>query len=444
MPFFLEFNMGKYNKYSFIRPEKSPVFYGYIVVLFGTVGVVSSIPGQTMGVSAFTESLQDALGLNSDRLSFMYLIGTLLSSFFLTRAGKWYDKYGARWIAFFATLGLAFSLLLCASSKVISDFLMSVLHFEHWLVPAVIMGFFFFLIRFSGQGVLTMVSRNMIMKWFDTKRGRVNAISSAVASITFALSPRWIFKMVEEQGWSRAWIILALILIGMSFVVLQFFRDKPEDHGLFQDGEKNTKEKTYGAEPLTARKQFTLNEAKKTRAFWMYSLMLAFNAFFVTGFTFYIISIFQEAGYTAEKGMSIFVPVSIISVSTTLIGNAISDWIKLKYILFVMIFGGILSSLGLVFLEKSIGYFFVLFGNGFMQGLFAVIISISWPRFFGRKYLGEISGKAMSMVVGASAVAPFLFSLSLTYLNTYAGIGILSLIFLVFIAVVSIKANNPQ
>lgn len=435
---------NKFNKYSFVRPEKSTLFYGYIIVLFGTIGVVLSIPGQTMGVSAFTESIQEALGLNSDRISFVYMIGTLLSSLFLTRAGKWYDKYGARWVAFFSILGLAFSLLLCASSQVISETLQNFLNLKHWLIPAVMMGFFFFLIRFSGQGVLTMVSRNMIMKWFNTRRGRVNAISSAVVSISFALSPRWIFKLVENHGWSMAWVILAFLLMVMSLVVLQFFRDKPEDHGLLQDGNKPNKEKIKGAEPVSAKKQFDLRKAKKTRAFWMYSLMLAFNAFFVTGFTFYIVSIFQEAGFTAEKGISIFVPVAIVAVSTTIIANAIADWIKLKYLLYVMIFGGILASVGLIFLSRAFGYYLVLFGNGLLGGLFAVIVSVSWPRFFGRKFLGEISGKAMSMIVSASAVAPFLFSMSLTYLKTYAGIGMLSLGFLTFIFVASTKADNPQ
>jgi hypothetical protein len=47
-----------------------------------------------------------------------------------------------------------------------------------------------------------------------------------------------------------------------------------------------------------------------------------------------------------------------------------------------------------------------------MGGLFSVLNAIAWPRLYGRKYIGTISGKAMSMIVLASALAPFLFSQS--------------------------------
>lgn len=432
------------NRLSFVKPEKSPVFYGYIIVVMGTLGVIISIPGQTIGVSAFNEPIQEALGLNSDRFSFAYMAGTLLSSLFLTRAGKLYDRFGARWVAFFSTLGLAVSLLLCASSKFVSETIQHIMHIEHWLISTIIIGLFLFLLRFSGQGVLTMASRNMIMKWFDTRRGRVNAVSSAIVAVTFSISPRWTFRLVDNYGWSKAWIYLAFILIILAFIVFQFFRDKPEDHGLLQDGGRRLNEKSNAAESLSAKRQFTLAEAKETRAFWMYSLMLSFNAFFVTGFTFQIESIFVTSGFSAERGITIFLPVSIISLTVTIIGNAIADWIKLIYLLYAMILGGIFSSLGLVFLSMGFGYYFLLFGNGLLGGIFAILVSITWPRFFGRKCLGEISGKAMSMIVMASAVAPFLFSLSLTYLKTYAGVGFLSLLFLVFVAITSVKAKNPQ
>jgi len=37
------------NKFSFVNPKKSPVFYGYVVLFVGSIGVLASIPGQTVG-----------------------------------------------------------------------------------------------------------------------------------------------------------------------------------------------------------------------------------------------------------------------------------------------------------------------------------------------------------------------------------------------------------
>lgn len=42
-----------------------------------------------------------------------------------------------------------------------------------------------------------------------------------------------------------------------------------------------------------------------------------------------------------------------------------------------------------------------------------------YPRFFGRAHLGAISGLFMTVIVVASAVGPFLFSLAESFLGAY-------------------------
>ena len=50
-------------------PRRVPFFYGWVVVAAATSGVLFSIPGQTMGVSVFTDSLLEATGLGRLALS---------------------------------------------------------------------------------------------------------------------------------------------------------------------------------------------------------------------------------------------------------------------------------------------------------------------------------------------------------------------------------------
>ncbi len=66
-------------------PSKFPFFYGWIILAAGAVGVVMSIPGQTMGVSVFTDRLIDSLKISRLNLSLAYMIGTLSSSLLLSR-----------------------------------------------------------------------------------------------------------------------------------------------------------------------------------------------------------------------------------------------------------------------------------------------------------------------------------------------------------------------
>lgn len=428
------------NKYSFVNPKKSPIFYGYIILFIGSIGILASIPGQTVGVSVFTDPVKDALGLSRNQFSNAYMIGTLLSSLLVTKAGFIFDKYGARYVAFFATIFLGFSLLLFSISVKISDFFKSILNIDSWLIPFILITILFFFIRFSGQGVLTMTSRNMVMMWFNKNRGKINSISSITVSLGFSSSPILINRLIDDNGWELSWQIIALCLFIFSFFIIQFYRNKPEDFDLKPDGINNNS-KTIEIEEV--ENNLTLIEAKKTRAFWMFALILAFNSFFITGFTFHIVSIFASQDYTKSQAIAVFLPISIIAISVSTLCNILSDYVSHKIYLYAMIFGGILASFGLLFLSSTFGIYILISGLGLLGGLFSVVNAVTWPKYFGRKYLGSITGKVMSFLVIASAIAPSLFSYCYSTFNSYSYISYLAMSFLVFLLIGSFKVVKP-
>lgn len=434
--------MSNPNRFSLVNPAKSSFFYGYVVLVIGTIGIYFSIPGQTIGVSVFTDPVKDALGLSRNQFSNSYMIGTILSSLVIGRAGIWFDKYGARYVAFFAALTLAFSLWLCSLSVEISGFTKQLLNLDSWMVPFIIMTILFFMLRFSGQGVLTMASRNMIMIWFDKNRGKVNAVSSIAISFGFSSSPLLIDYIIEGYSWEGAWQILALGLLIFSFFVLQLYKNRPEEHGLLPDGTSKAVETDIDS--LIVGKQFTLKQARGTRAFWMYGLILAFNSFFITGLTFHVVSIFASEGYPKSDAISIFLPGSVVAVTISTIFNFLSDYLRLKWYLYLMIFGGIIASIGFLYLPTPFGIPLLIIGFGIMGGFFAVLNAIVWPRFYGRNNLGAITGKIMGLLILASALAPPIFSLCFSTFGSYKLLGYLGLAFLLFLVVGSVKANNPQ
>ena len=429
------------NKFSFINPNKSPVFYGYIILVVGSIGVLASIPGQTVGVSVFTDPVKDALGLSRNQFSNAYMIGTLLSAFFVSKAGVLFDRFGARYVAFIATLMLSVSLLLCSVSVQISESVKSILNLNSWIIPFAVMCILFFFIRFSGQGVLTMASRNMIMIWFDKNRGKINSISSITVSLGFSSSPLVINYLIDNYGWERSWQILALCLLIFSFFILQLYRNRPEDFNLKPDG---LQKKVKKIKINKVEKDFTLNEAKKTRGFWMFGLALGFNSFFITGFTFHVVSIFSTQDYTKEQAIAVFIPISIVAISVSTLCNILSDYIHHKIYLFIMLAGGVLASGGLLYLSNPIGVYALMAGLGVCGGLFAVVNAVTWPRYYGRLHLGAITGKVMSFLVIASAIAPTLFSYSFTTFGSYSYISYVTLAFLAFLIFGSLKVKNPQ
>lgn len=425
------------------RVKQFPFFYGWIIMVAGTIGVLFSIPGQTMGAGAFTNHLLDALELKRDTLTIAYMIGTAASAFLLPKSGRLWDQHGARIVLSIAALTLAFFLFVGSKSPELSHVLENLLHITYSQASFVVILVVFFSIRFSGQGVLTLVSRNVTMKWFDQNRGLANGISSTFVSLGFSVAPLLLMLLIQNYSWEGAWQIIAIgLLIFVVFVII-IIRDNPEDCGLIPDG-KILPPKRKKSTNFVTRKQYSLKEARSTYTFWIYTLTLAFYSMYLTGITFHIESIFESYGYLGKDGFAIFLPTAIIAVSISLVGNVISDYVKLQYLLFIMVLGALLSIFALINLDAVYGVTLLIAGNGIMGGIFVILTAVAWPRFFGRKNLGAISGLSGAVMQFTSAFGPILFSRVFTVTGSYSWAGKFSLIYVLIIAIGAIKAINPQ
>ncbi|RJE71676.1 MFS transporter [Reichenbachiella sp. MSK19-1] len=435
------------------NPNKWPFYYGWMIIFAGTLGITMSIPGQTMGVSTFTDSLIDVMGMSRTQLSFAYMCGTVLSASMLTWVGRKYDKYGARRVALISTLGLGIVLIYLSQVDNIQSYLGG--NTSTVVMNFAIMAFGFFTLRFSGQGALTLVSRNMMMKWFEKRRGFAMGFSNVATSLTFASAPVFFEILIQRYDWDGAWMILAVITgVVFPFFVLAFFRDSPENSGLKPDGHYIESAKSK-ANRFPVVKEYSLPEAQRTIAFWVFSMMLAMQALYWTGVTFNIVSLFEHASYDRETAVSIFLPSSVIAIVVTLSVSSLSDFIKLKYLLYIMGTSACIALVGMIYLGQwhvdiwllgtiDVSLSTMILGNGIMMGLYSVILSVTWPRFYGRTHLGAISGRSITFVVLGSAIGPILFSESLAYFGNYEGAGWVCLALFFGLTIAAIWANNPQ
>jgi len=69
---------------------------------------------------------------------------------------------------------------------------------------------------------------------------------------------------------------------------------------------------------------------------------------------------------------------------------------------------------------------------------------VTWPRFFGRKYRGGISGLNRSVLVVASAIGPILFSGLRDLTGSFHAVIFLCWFFPVAVLVAALWADNPQ
>ena len=91
-------------------PAGFPVFYGWAILVASVLRVLTSIPGQTIGVSFFTDHLIAATELSRLALANAYLVGTLTSGCLLPFGGKLLDRLGARRVVVLAAVGLGITL----------------------------------------------------------------------------------------------------------------------------------------------------------------------------------------------------------------------------------------------------------------------------------------------------------------------------------------------
>ena len=392
-------------------PSRFPFFYGWVIVVVTTLGIMSSIPGQTMGVGVYTDFLIQSSQLSRMQISMAYMTGTILSSLLLPLAGRYYDLFGARIMIVFAGFGLGFSLLLFSEKSLLIQLLHSIFpNLSKLIIEIFVITVIFFLLRQFGQGIMAMVSRNTLAKWFEYRRGLVSGISGIFVAFSFSGAPLFMNIIIEDYDYSGSMVIMALIFgFGMALIGWFFFRDNPEDCGLLMDGKKITPSETTNhlTEP-----EVTLKEALQTYNFWIFLLGLCSASLIVTGLTFHISSIGALAGLTRMETYELFLPMSVISVISHFVAGWASDRMPLKYLLMVLLSGLAVGALGILNLESYWCRLMLVTGFGVQGGVWGCLTVVAWPRFYGRKHLGAISGAFMGAQVFASAIGPAVFGMS--------------------------------
>ena len=384
-----------------------------------TFGMLASIPGQTMGVGVFSEYLISKTGLNRIELSFAYMMGTILSSLILPFAGKLLDRIGGRMMILATGIGLGVSLLFFAQTVTLINSLSPVFSgfLPHSFLALLVMTLAFMLLRQFGQGIMAMVSRNVLAKWFDAKRGLVTGISGIFVSFGFSAAPLGINILINRFGFLDTILLLSATCgFGMALLGWLFFRDRPEECGLFMDGSTKAKASEHATTP---ERDSTLSDAVRSYNFWIFCLGMCSSSLIVTGFTFHIDSIAQTSGLSRTEAYSIFLPMSLVSVVSYFLSGWASDRMSLKYLLITLLASLSIGCLGMLAFETHWSRIIVIICFGVQGGLWGCLSLVTWPRFYGRKHLGAISGLFMSCQVFASAIGPPIFGASEYYTGNY-------------------------
>lgn len=376
------------------QPVSTPFYYGWVIVVIAGLSYFFSGPGQTFSNAIFIDYYIEEFGWSRSTVSGIYSAATLLAGFLIFVVGRLIDNQGIRKMA--VIISIFFAIACIFNGLVINIFMLFI---------------GFFLIRLLGQGSMTLIAQSLVPQWFIQKRGRALSLAALGAMIGSAVFPLLNVWLIDTFSWRIAWLLLGLSIL-VIFTPLAFFliRNKPEDIGLRPDGEKRLSEEEH-RKSLSADVSWTVKEARMTSTFWLLLFCVAIPALVNTGMTFHLVSIFSEKNFAPETAATVLSLMAVIGFPVTFLAGYLLDKIAVRWML-VLLFTGEIGFI-LLLLQADTLTLAILFGVvwGFISGIERVTLSVVWPNYFGRQYIGSINGIAMAVMVIGSALGPLPFGL---------------------------------
>jgi MFS family permease len=406
-----------------------PVFYGWVILVVGSLAIVMSSPGQTYVVSIFIERFIADLDLSRSLVSTLYTVGTLVGSLALPGIGRKIDRYGARVIS--VVISVLFGLACIYMGTVRS---------------AVMLGLGFVAIRMLGQGSLGLVARTLINRWWVRRRGFVSGISGLAFSLLgVGAFPNLIHALIPRYGWRTTYqIVGAALIFGMAPLGYLFFRRRPEVYGLQPDNGPPVQDGKEAPAPATDEVSWTVAEAVRTPAFWVASLGLALLAMLVTGLFFHMVSIFEDNGLPVDVAASVYLPISIATALVNLGSGYLADRLPMRWLLAGALFFQTAALIMAQSLQGAVmaSLYGVLLGT--TSGLMGVVSSVIWADYYGREHLGSITGLTSMILILGSSLGPMPLGIARDALGNYNLALNIAAIFPFLLGLVSLFVRRPQ
>lgn len=376
-----------------------PFYYGWVNLLLAALAMVGTLPGRTQGLGLITEPLLRDLQIDRVQFAQINLWATLLGSVLCLGVGRLLDYIGSRIVLTAVSLLLGTVVLLMSGVQGVL-----------WLTVLIT------LTRGLGQSALSVVSLTMVGQWFGRRLNLAMAIYTILMSIGFMIAFPVVGTAVTTSGWRSAWAgIGGAILLGLVPLGWLLARATPEACGLALEGEKQGEEK-----PEVAAIAFTLWQALRTPAFWVFALASSVYGLIASGIALFNESILAERGFDATT----YYYSLVITALTALVGNFLGGWLAEKWSmnrLMALAMGLLMASLIAlphVTAKAHVAMYAAVMG---IAGGFVIVLFFSfWSHAFGRAHLGKIQGAAQTLTVLASAVGPLLLAECVARTGSYA------------------------
>ncbi len=353
------------------------------VIVFGFIFTFFSSFGQSYFLGIFNSSIRDTLLISHGQFGSIYASATLFSSVLLIWVGKKIDDINIFKFALFVTVLLSFSCFFF--SKVSSVLLLFV---------------GIFLMRFSGQGMMSHTATTTISRYFTKTRGRALSISwFGLSSAEFVL-PVLMVYLLTLIDWQNLWLIFSITVL-VILPIASFLLIK----NLKLDSREVSDEKIKEVEI----KQWQRREVIKDYRFYIISLNMLSMPWIFTGFAVFQSFVQTSKGWGTYVIAQSFMSYSIFSVLTLFLSGFLIDKFTSRKLLIFMNIPLLFSVIILIFFDNPITAFIFLGLVGISNGFANILGSSTWAELYGVKYIGSIKALTTALMVFATAFGTALF-----------------------------------
>ena len=353
------------------------------VILFGFIFTFFSSFGQSYFLGLFNSSIREALSITHGQFGSIYASATLCSSLLLIWVGKKIDDVNIFKFAFFVTILLSFACFFF--SKVSSVLLLFIA---------------IFLMRFSGQGMMSHTASTTISRYFTRTRGRALSISWFGLSSAEFIMPVLMVYLLTIIDWQNLWLIFSITVL-IVLPIASFLLIKNLNLDSRETNDENIKDIEI--------KQWKRREVIKDYRFYIISLNMLAMPWIFTGFAVFQSFVQTSKGWGPYVIAQSFMSYSVLSVLTLFLSGFLIDKFTSRKLLIYMNIPLLLSVIVLFFFDTPITAFVFLGLVGISNGFANILGSSTWAELYGVKYLGSIKALTTALMVFATAFGTALF-----------------------------------
>ena len=386
------------------------------VIIFGFIFTFFSSFGQSFFLGLFNAPIRNELGITHGQFGNIYATATIFSSLLLIWVGKKIDEYQIIYYSFFVILLLFFSSL-----------------FFSFINSIIFLSIGIFLMRFSGQGLMSHTSTTTISRFFEKSRGKaLSTIWFGLSSAEFIL-PVLVTYLFIIYSWRSVWQGIAIIIIiFLPFVVLNTIKKiKLDSREKDLDPKKNFKIKSWRRREVIKDYRFYIVSLNMLAMPWIATGVFVYQSFISDSKMWNI--------YTIPKAFMVY---SLASIITLFFSGFLVDKFTSRKLIPIMNIPLLISMFVLFYYQQEISAFIFLGLVGISNGLANVLGSSTWAEIYGVKFIGSIKALTTAFMVFSTAFGTAVFGLMIDNGFSIENIAFVSGIYIVISLFLLILIRN--